>query len=103
MHWLRNLPISRKFFYAFGLVCGLCIVLGIYTSITLRSISEKNAMVSTSDLPSIITLATVRETMRTIRREDLHLLLCTTPSCFTEERVKRQAAVDSFLFGCKVL
>ena len=96
MHWLRNLPVSRKFLYAFGLVCGLCIALGIYTFITFRSIAEKNAEVSENDLPSVIALATVRETIGTLHREDLHLLLCTTPTCFRDEGVKRLAAIDAF-------
>ena len=101
MQWLRNLPISRKFIYAFGLVCGLCIVLGTYTFLTFRSIAEKNATVSSNDLPSIVALAPLRETIGTLRREDLHLLLCTTPSCFTEERGKRQAAIDEFYLSEK--
>ncbi|MGA9667644.1 MAG: methyl-accepting chemotaxis protein [Terracidiphilus sp.] len=96
MHWLRNLPVSRKFLYAFGLVCGLCIVLGIYTFITFRGIEEKNAEVSQNDLPSVILLASVRETIGTVRREDLHLLLCTTPACLADEGAKRTAAINAF-------
>jgi methyl-accepting chemotaxis protein len=96
MHWLRNLPVSRKFLYAFGLVCGLCVALGIYTFVTFRSIAQRNAEVSESDLPSVIALATVRETIGTLRREDLHLLLCTTPACFSDEGVKRTAAINAF-------
>jgi hypothetical protein len=29
MSVIRNLPISRKFTYAFGIVCILCILLGV--------------------------------------------------------------------------
>ena len=96
MHWLRNLPVSRKFLYAFGLVCGLCIVLGTYSFVTFRSIAAKNAEVSESDFPSVVQLATVRETIGTLRREDLHLLLCTTPACFTDEGMKREVAIKAF-------
>ena len=71
MHWLRNLPVSRKFLYAFGLVCGLCIMLGTYTFIQFHSIAAKNSEVSEKDFPSVIQLATVRETIGTLRREDL--------------------------------
>ena len=35
MSWARNLPLSRKFTYAFGIVCALCLVLGIYTLLDL--------------------------------------------------------------------
>ena len=39
MQWLRNLPVSRKFIFAFGIVCALCIVLGTYAFITFRGIA----------------------------------------------------------------
>ena len=42
MAWLKNLPVSRKFIYAFGIVCGLCIMLGAYSYVTFRSISVKS-------------------------------------------------------------
>jgi len=41
MQMIRNLPISRKFTIAFGIVCGLCILLGIYSFFTLRDITQK--------------------------------------------------------------
>ena len=102
MQWLRDLPVSRKFLYAFGLVCGLCIVLGVYSFLTFRSIEAMNAEVSENDLPSVIALSTVRETIGTLRREDLHLLLCTTPACFADESTKRTAAINSFYAAEKV-
>lgn len=42
MAWGKNPPISRKFIYDFGIVCGLCIALGSYTFVTFRGISAKN-------------------------------------------------------------
>jgi methyl-accepting chemotaxis protein len=96
MLWLRNLPVARKFLYAFGIVCGLCFVLGIFTSMTFRGISTKNAQLSNTYLPSVIHLAEMRGAIGTLRREDLHLLLCTTPECLKVEGVKRQEAIDAF-------
>jgi methyl-accepting chemotaxis protein len=96
MHWLRNLPVSRKFLYAFGLVCGLCIALGIYTFFAFRNITANNATVSENSFPAMVDLANIRAAINTVRREDLHLLLCTTPACLADERTKRQAAVDAF-------
>ncbi len=101
MQWLRNLPISRKFIFAFGIVCGLCIVLGVYTFLTFRDIAAKNAEVSNSSLPSVIDLANIRAAVNTLRREDLHLLLCTTPACLKDEGVKRQIAIDDFHAAAK--
>ena len=34
----RNIPIGRKFTLAFGLVCALCVGLGIFTFVTFRDI-----------------------------------------------------------------
>jgi methyl-accepting chemotaxis protein len=96
MHWLRNLPLSRKFTYAFGIVCGLCILLGIYTFASFRGIAEKNALVSDNSLPSVIHLADIRAEINAVRREDLHLLLCTTPKCLSDEGAKRQQEIDNF-------
>jgi methyl-accepting chemotaxis protein len=101
MHWLRNLPLSRKFLYAFGIVCGLCVVLGIYSFITFRSIAAKTADVSEDSFPSVIDLANLRNAVNTTRREDLHLLLCMTPACLSEEGVKRQQAIDNFHAAAK--
>ena len=39
MQWLRNLPVSRKFTYAFGLVCGLSFLLGTYAFTVFHGIS----------------------------------------------------------------
>jgi len=96
MQWLRNLPISRKFIFAFGIVCGLCFLLGVYTFVTFRSLAIKNTAVSVSSLPSVIALANARAGINTLRREDLHLLLCMTPACLNDEGVKRQQAIVDF-------
>jgi methyl-accepting chemotaxis protein len=96
MQWLRNLPISRKFIFAFGIVCGLCLLLGVYTFVTFRSLAAKNTAVSESSLPSVIALANARAGINTLRREDLHLLLCMTPACLNDEGVKRQQAIVDF-------
>ena len=101
MHWLRNIPVSRKFFYAFGLVCGLCIALGTYTATTLRSIAARSAEVSENSFPAVIDLANIRDAINTMRREDLHLLLCATPECQAAEGPKRQAALDVFRAAAK--
>ena len=45
MSVIRNIPIARKFTFAFGLVCAFCIGLGAYTFSTLRDISFKNSSV----------------------------------------------------------
>ncbi len=96
MHWLRNLPVSRKFLYAFGIVCGLCILLGAFTYFTFRGIAQKNAVVSENHLPSLIYIGDVRNGVNEERREDLELMLCVTPACSAAHLAKRQKAIAQY-------
>jgi methyl-accepting chemotaxis protein len=96
MQWLRNLPISRKFTFAFGIVCALCMALGTYTFFTFRDIAAKNADVSANALPALIALADVRGGINAVRLEDLDLLLCRTPACLANHGAKRQTGIDKY-------
>ena len=96
MQWLRNLPISRKFIFAFGIVCGLCLVLGSYTVYTFRVIAAKSADVSAHSFPSVISLSNARGAFNTVRREDLELLLCQTPACSSSHSAMRQAGMAAY-------
>ena len=58
MQWIRDLSVSRKFTFAFGIVCGLCILLGVYTVMTFRSIARQSAAVSDISVPSPLTSGT---------------------------------------------
>ena len=81
MQWLRNLPVARKFIFAFGIVCSLCIVLGTYTFITFRGIAANSSDLSENSFPSVVALAQIRGAALNARREDLDLMLCSTPAC----------------------
>ena len=96
MQWLRNLPISRRFTLAFGVVCCLCILLGTYSFLTFRSIAEKSAEVSGEHIPSLIHIANIRSYVNVERRETLEMLLCQTPACTADHSAKRQNAVASY-------
>jgi methyl-accepting chemotaxis protein len=96
MAWLRNLPISRKFTYAFGLACGLCIVLGTYSFITFRSIAERCADVSGNHLPALIDIGDIRSGVNTERRESLEMMLCQTPACSADHNTRRQQAIAGY-------
>ena len=96
MSAIRNLPISRKFTIAFGIVCGLCIVLGTYTCITFRSIANKSSDVSEKHVPSLIYIGDVRSGVNVERREDLELMLCQTPACTADHRARRQKAISEY-------
>ena len=103
MQWLRNLPVSRKFIFAFGIVCGLSLVFGTYTFVTFRSIAAKSNDVSENSFPSLIVLARIHAAALNARREDLDLMLCPTPACSASHSARRlqdwadyQAAVKSY-------
>jgi methyl-accepting chemotaxis protein len=96
MAWLKNLPVSRKFTITFGIVCGLCILLGIYTLVTFRGVARKSLEVSATDLPAMVHLADMRSAMLQNRREDLNILLCPTPACVTEHTAIRQNALNAY-------
>jgi methyl-accepting chemotaxis protein len=96
MGWLRNLPVSRKFLFAFGIVCGLCILLGAFTFSTFRDIATKSVEVSENNFPVFVHLANIRGAMLQFRREDLNILLCPTPACSADHIAKRQNALKAF-------
>jgi methyl-accepting chemotaxis protein len=101
MAWLRNLPISRKFTLAFGIVCGLCVLLGAYTFTTFHTTAKNSVDVSDNAFPSVLTLTAIRGAVNTVRREDLDLLLCQTPACFAEHNTKRQKNIDEYQAAIK--
>jgi methyl-accepting chemotaxis protein len=96
MSWVRNVPVSRKFTYAFGAICGLCILLGSYTFFTLHSIASKGAGVSDEAFPSVIDLAQARTAMDLVRRWDLNIAMCQTSACIAERTPKRQQAIEDY-------
>jgi methyl-accepting chemotaxis protein len=96
MAWLKNLPVSRKFVFAFGIVCSLCVLLGAYTFVTFRSISKTSMAVSETSFPALVHLADIRTAMLQDRRQDLNILLCPTSACASEHTANRQKAINDF-------
>jgi methyl-accepting chemotaxis protein len=101
MSWLRNLPIARKFAFAFGIVCLGCMSLGIYSFVTMRSIASMNADVSNDDLPSLIALTHAHSGMNQVRREDLDLLLCQSADCTSRHLASRQMGIETYRAAIK--
>ena len=88
---LRDLPISRKFTYAFGIVCTLCIAMGAYSFLALHGIATNAVDVSGNSFPSVLVLSEMRGAANNARREDLDLLLCSTPACTAEHTAKLES------------
>ncbi len=103
MQWLRNLPVSRKFIFAFGIVCSLCIVLGTYTFFTFRGIANKSADVSENQVPSLINIADIRSRVNIERRETLEMMLCQGPPCLADHGALRQKAIADYQDALKAM
>ena len=71
MSAIRNIPIARKFVIAFGIFCSLCLVLGVYTSLTFHAISTSSIDVSENGFPAVITLSDARGALNRVRLADL--------------------------------
>ena len=100
---LRNIPISRKFTFAFGIVCVLCVSLGVYTVIAFRDIAQQSAEVSGNHFPSLINIGDIRYGVSLERREDLELMLCQTPSCMADHTARRQKAIAGYRDALKAM
>jgi methyl-accepting chemotaxis protein len=94
MFRLRDLPVAHKFNYAFGTVCGLCIILGNYTYFTLRAIEVHNQQVSEHAFPAVVQVGRIRAAMDMVRRADLDIMLCQNASCVDDHTARRKAALD---------
>lgn len=98
---LKNLPVSTKFVYAFGMVCGLCVLLGVYTFLTFHSIASSSTAVSAEAFPSVVQLSQVRSAVDSIRLEDLNILLCPNAQCSADHHAKRQQSLDNLQTALK--
>ena len=78
MSLVRNLPIARKFTYAFGIISLLCVGLAGYTFFTLRGISAMASDVRTVNLPSVVDLSTMRYNANNFAGPTSLCCLCST-------------------------
>lgn len=101
MAWLRNLPLFSKFNCVFGIVCGLTILSGAYTFVTLRSITAKNVEVSNRSLPSTLTASAILDAANAVRREDMSLAMCRTQDCIDAHSSRRLEAFENYANNAK--
>jgi methyl-accepting chemotaxis protein len=99
--WLRNLPVSRKITYAFGIVCCLSVLLGTITFSSFRGITEQNDYLSKNSFPSVTGLAEIRSAFNVIRRQDLTILLCQTKDCTAKFNARREKGLDDYRAALK--
>ena len=91
----RNIPIARKMFLAFGVVCGLCVALGVYSHFTLRAIHLQTTDASRNTLPSLSYLIEMRGELSELRIEDLNLMLNQRPEWIARQSELRQKSVEA--------
>ena len=103
MSWARNLPLSRKYTYAFGVVCALCLGLGVYTFAIFHTIARDSTEVSGNHLPSLINIGEIRDGVNTERREDLELMLCQTQACTADHAARRKQAISQYQTALKAM
>ncbi|MGD0478606.1 MAG: methyl-accepting chemotaxis protein [Terracidiphilus sp.] len=96
MSWARNLPLSRKFTFAFGAVCALCALQGALALVGLFRVNAGLGDVIQNALPSVRLIDEMRISITQTRRSDLALLLCQTDACTAKYKDKREKAGESF-------
>ena len=96
MSWARNLPLSRKFTFAFGAVCVLCALQGALALVGLFRVNAGLGDVIQNALPSVRLIDQMRISIMQTRRSDLALLLCQTDTCTTKYKDRREKAEESF-------
>ena len=96
MSAIRNIAIGRKFKLAFGIVCLLCTVLGLYSCLTFLEVSKKTRAMDEDFLPSIIHLSDMRGALNLMRRQELDLLVCTSAECLSRHFALRRGAIETF-------
>lgn len=93
MSFLKNLPISRKFTYAFGSVCLLCALLGTVALIGFMKVNSHLTDIVDNSMPSMKLLGEIRYSLATIRRADGFILLCDSAECTRHYQDKRKASI----------
>ena len=91
----RNIPIARKMMIAFGVVCALCVALGIYTYLTLRAINIQTTDASRNALPSLVYLSQMRGELNALRIDDMSLLINQSPEWPAQVSRMRQKSQEA--------
>jgi len=96
MNYWRNLSISHKLRYAFGIVCLLTAILGTATLIGFLNIKSVVNDVDQVTIPSIKAIYNIRISLSDIRRAEGYLLFCQTSDCTQYYSQKRLSGLDAY-------
>jgi len=96
MSLIRDLPISRKFAAAFGLICLLCLIQGGAALVGLVRIGILTTDLTERTLPAAQAMTAMRDQVQVARRMELALLFCTDEACANKYIGSRAAAVEKY-------
>ncbi len=96
MSHIRNMPVARKFLLAFGIVCSLSLMLGVYTVASMRSIRVNAQYVKDNSILSIVLVGKLAMEATAVRSQDLELVLCQTSQCISGHKAIRATAIASY-------
>lgn len=96
MSSLRDLRISHKLRYAFGIVCLLTAILGTASLLGFLNIKAVVEDIAGDSIPSMKAIFGVRTALSDIRRAEGYLLFCQAEDCTQYYSQKRLSALESY-------
>jgi len=96
MALLRNLPVSRKLFFAFSSICMLTAILGGGAVIGFIKVNTAVDDIVNNSMPSVKVLSELRYQLSTVRRAEALTLLCTRDDCTQHNQSRRQDGLTRF-------
>ncbi len=75
--------------------------MGLYTFWAFSSVNKESLDVKTDGIPCLLNLAKMRNSLNTLRREDINTLLCQNDACLKEAFRQRDAAIADFAEASK--
>jgi methyl-accepting chemotaxis protein len=96
---LQDVKLSRKFGIGFGVVCGLCLILGVSALVGfIRINGDVNDLVSNS-IPSMKALGDVRYAIASVRRGDALAASCLDAACVETYRKRHEEIMQQYNAG----
>ena len=93
---LRDLRLSQKLGYAFGIVCALTAILGIASLLGFLNIKSVVEDVDQTTIPSMKAIFNIRTALSDVRRAEGYLLFCKDDTCMQYYSQKRSSALAMY-------
>ncbi|WP_420238180.1 HAMP domain-containing methyl-accepting chemotaxis protein [Telmatobacter bradus] len=93
---LKDVKLSQKFFYAFGSVCLLCLVLGVGDLVGILKVNGEVNDIASNTLPSIGQLGQVTYSIAAIRRTELLAANCQDAECLQTFKSRYDKFLDLY-------